>query len=98
MRASLFGQAGVMTEVTTCGMESSRGRIPKRGARMLRLLLWIVAVLVLALLPAGCGSSSSNTWHCTVSCNGGPLQNFTITAPDDSTACTQAVMNAGCGP
>ena len=65
---------------------------------MLRLLMWIFTLLVVALLPAACGSSSSNTWQCTVSCNGGPEQHFTVTAADDNAACAQAVMNAGCGP
>jgi len=65
---------------------------------MLRLLLCIFTLLVVALLPVACGSSSSNTWQCTVSCNGGPDQHFTITAGNDVDACAQAVTDAGCGP
>ena len=65
---------------------------------MRQLPRWNFTLFVLASLHAACGSSSSNTWQCTVSCNGGPQQHFTITAANDTDACTQAVMNADCGP
>ena len=65
---------------------------------MMRRLPWAFTLVVLPLLAGGCGSSSSNTWQCVVSCNGGPQQSFTITASSADAACTQAVMNADCGP